>query len=172
MSKHQNFTDLIKKYFWFLLNEYGFSFIENKNTFINKKTNILISKTEWVSIRIELWLLTEPDFTKIDIHWLFENQIDRNITDKYLLEENIKYYSELLHKNAYILTDEAMFRRTLLLGLKKLFINIAIGRIPAEQLSITQYLNKLPTMDKKYYDYIKERDPNWDPTEELKKYFD
>jgi len=171
MPREQNFTELIKKYFLFLVDRYSFLFNEKQNMYSNKKIDIAISEFERTSIRIELWLRSEPNFTQIDIDWLLREQIDYNIINKNLLEENIKYYSELLHKNAYILTDEAMFRRILLLGLKKMFINIAIGRIPAERLSIAQYLNNLPSMDKQYYDYIKEKDPNWSPTEELKKHF-
>lgn len=171
MMSKKSFTSLTQEYFWFLLDEYGFVFYEKQNMFSNKKIRLYLSEFERTLLQIDIWLLTEPEFTRIDVDWLLKEKIHYDVFNKNLLEENFMYYADLIHRNAHVLINELELKSLLLLGLKRLFVNIARASIPSQQLSIIEYLNNLPSMDKKYYDYIKERDPKWDPTEELEKYF-
>lgn len=128
-----------------------------------------MSQFERISLAIDIWLLSEPEFTRTEIGWLLKDQINYMDIDKNLLEDNFIYYSNLFRKNARLSTNEMQLKALLLPALKKQFINIAKATLP--QWTTEAYLNNLPAMDKEYYDYLKDRDPNWDLGKELRMLF-
>jgi len=152
-------VELIDKYFGFLVKEYGFKRLD-ATTFDNGYIQIGIESDDPKSIAPEItfWLKSEPGFTRIELGWLLFEQIDRAKTwQSTSYEENFAYYANKFHENA----DQLIYSPNSLLlpGMKRLFINM----IKFDRLTKANYLNNMSPNARKYYQYIKKKDPKWDP---------
>lgn len=165
MNKSKNIMELTKEHFGFLVTEYGFVYNRTLNTFTNGKISIYISQIDRELPVIKLWLLSEPEFTCIEIDWLLKEYITYSDIDKNLLDKNLAYYAYLFHAHADKLIHKTI--SLLLPALKRYFINFIRGYVSAYKVSIDKYLHNLSAEDKMLFAYIKTKDPDWDPSKEL-----
>jgi len=165
MKKEQNVIALTKEYFGFLSKDFDFEYDEKSNVFSNFKISIYITSVEKVLPNIELWLLSEPEFTRIEIGWLLKDQIEYLEIDKNLLEENFEYYSKIFRMNAHILIYD--LESLLLPALKKYWVNFAKGYIKGSKTSIDKDFVNLPGWARNLLEYIKIRDAGWNPLREF-----
>lgn len=161
MKEEKSTTELAKEHFDFLIKVYGFVFDEKEVAFDNGRIRIRVKKVERIIPEITIWLKSEPEFTCIDLDWLLGEYIDYREIDKYLFEDRLKYEARLFREHA----DKLVYnlKPLLLTGLKRFFMNFAEANMMADKLTIDDFLLQMSVRDKRYYEYIKARDPNWDP---------
>lgn len=98
------FEELIKKYFWFLVMEYGFSFKEN--TFTSDELEIRFTlERKHVDIYypgITFNRAREADCPVLPFDWIL-NYLDEttDIKFKQSLDENMRYFSDLLKRYSH-----------------------------------------------------------------------
>ena len=92
-----NIENLIKKYFWFLVDEFGFTYNEGKFTSANIEITITYDRDRPT---IDIRPRREPDFTKLQIDWVvdyFKNsEFTKTLNLQFgELEENIKTFASI-----------------------------------------------------------------------------
>ena len=121
MDDDEDVVKLSKKYFWFLVTEYGFNYDEKLNAFDNGYVRYRIERIDRDIQSIEVWLKSEPKYTRIDVSWLIDKYIDRSETDRYLFEDMLSYYAGVFQKYSQELLYD--LDELLLDGLKKLIVS-------------------------------------------------
>ena len=161
---NQSFKELTEKYFSFLIIDYDFSYDENQQIYFNQQVNIFVNFANRATPRIEFWIKSEPDFTRFELEDLIAEYIAPSEIRKRAsssIEENFKYYSKIFQKYA----DKLIYGldNLVLIALKNRFILLCE---PFELTSDSFLQNILPGL-KQQYEYIKEKDKNWNPGDHL-----
>ena len=162
MNESRDIIELTKKHLGFLVTEHGFKHDENTNTLDNGYVRFRVEKIDRLEPSIEVWLKSEPKYTRIDISWIIDEHIDHEAIDKFLFEDRLAYYSKIMRKHAQQLFYD--LDSLLLYGLKKLFINTLKmnGLITKDN-----FISNIPPEIIKYFHYIKKKDRKWEPGKEL-----
>lgn len=140
---------LIKEYFWFLVDEYGFTYKDF--TFSSSVLQIQIEITTDGSWPILYFRRTEePDYMTLPFGWIMHYLTGSNLSDQIdfyakSLRENMEYFSMLLKEYG-----------------KKLFFEIDKWWIPAQKFRLKiweekYHVSPAPTFQK-IYDYIKRKE--------------
>ncbi|MBV6402465.1 MAG: hypothetical protein CNIPEHKO_02777 [Anaerolineales bacterium] len=156
MGNDASLRALTQKYFGFLVTEYAFKHDDRINAFDNGYVRYKIEQLDIVNPSIEVWLKSEPKYTRIDVSWLIDKYIDYSAINKSLFEDQLSYYASLFHAHSHELFYD--LNDLLLEGIKKLVIrNIKVGKMVTK----TNYQYHLASVSQLYY-YIKRKDPKWD----------
>lgn len=162
MNNSIDIVEVTKKHLGFLVTEYGFRHDEKANTLDNGYVRFRVEQLDILEPSIEVWLKSEPKFTRIDIGWMIEEYVDRKATDKFLFEEMLAYYSKIMREHAQELFYD--LDSLLLHGLKKLFINnLKMNKL----ITKDNFFRNIPPDIANYFYYIKKKDPKWNPGSEL-----
>ena len=162
MNPTKTISELSQKHMGFLVNEYGFQYDQKNNAFDNGYVRFRIEQLDRLEPSIEVWLKSEPKFTRIDLSWVIEEYVDRKAIDKFLFEDRLAYYANVMREHA----QELFYNldKLFLIGLKKLFIS-TLKMNPS--INKTNYSNNIPPDTANYFHYIKKKDPKWNPGREL-----
>jgi hypothetical protein len=155
-------VELTKKHFGWLASEHGFKYDEKMNAFDNGYVRYRIERMDQIQPSIEVWLKSEPKYTRMDIDFLIDEYLNYSDMDKYLFEARLEHYSKLFRKHAHELFHD--LDKLFLHGVKRLFINIISVD---KSLTRDNYLNNLLPGSTKLYNYIKKKDRKWNPGREL-----
>lgn len=150
-----DYDELIRKHFKFLEEKFGFDFDADKNFYWRDDLCIFITFELPIPV-IEFWLLTEPEFTKLNFLWFlqaYEKSSELRVDKKRYVEESFVYYANLLEKNLDVLLVNLP---NLLVPALKLFIQRSMVDY---KLSVIQLLSIKGY--KLILDYVKTKDPNW-----------
>lgn len=151
MDRVTQFRELTKKYFWFLVTDFNLYYIEKENLFTNNKVSIYISDFDRLIPNIQLWLKSEPLFTRLSLSWFVS---ERETASS--LEDNFAYYSNVFREHAPELINK--LDNLLLPALKRFYISL----FEMQNMSSEEFLKK-NFYYKQLFDYIKEKDPLWNP---------
>jgi|SRR5688572_16940126 len=162
MNESIDIIELTKKYLGFLVTEYGFRHDESTNTLDNGYVRFRVEQLDRLEPSIEVWLKSEPKYTRIEISWIIDKYIDYKAIDKFLFEDRLAYYSKIMRKNAQELFYD--LDSLLLYGLKKRFIN---NLKMNELITKDNFIRNIPPDIVKYFHYIKKKDRKWDLGKEL-----
>ena len=153
---------LSQKYFGFLVEEHNFRYDKQLNAFDNGYVRFRIEQWDSLSPSIEVWLKSEPKFTRIDLSWLLEDPIHHKAMDKLLFEDRLAYYAQLMRRRADLLFHN--IEGLLIEGLKDRFVSEIEPQVATKNLDLA---SKLPPGLEKYFHYLKQKDPKWDPSKSL-----
>lgn len=156
--QNREFRMITNKYFDFLVQKHGFIYNRDKNLYINQEMLIYVFSTNTTIPGVELYLVSEPEFTRSTIEDLLADYISRmefRERAKKSLEENFQYFSTLFLQYTKLLFVDT--EKLILLHMKRRFVWIC--RIYG--YTATDYLLRMEPEHQKYYDYIKVKEPNW-----------
>jgi hypothetical protein len=153
--------ELTNKYFGFLETDFNFVYDRYQNTYEGKTIKVIVGQYERLCPNILIWIKTEPPCTTINLDWLLEDQWDKKETDKYLLEDNFKFYSRWC-RDFVNLPIEKIYH----LLLKAVKNRLANG-IKIQRCTKYDYQSYLTAFDKDVLLYINRKDPSWDLGNEL-----
>jgi len=160
MKNEKTFQQLVEEYFGFLITDYGFSYDRSQQLYSNKHINIYVTFAHRATPRIEFRIISEPNFTQFELEDLISDYItfeEIHNGSRISIEENFSYFSRLFRRHAQKLVYE--LDSLVLIALKKRFI--LLGK-PLDLVS-DNFLQNIPQGFKQQYEYIKERDKNWNP---------
>jgi hypothetical protein len=155
-------SKLTQRHLGFLVTKYDFRYDEKTNAFDNGYVRFRIEQWDTLEPSIEVWLKSEPKYTRIDLSWIIDEYIDHKAIDKFLFEDRLAYYAKIMREHAQQLFYDV---ETLLLhGIKKRLIS-ALKVTPP--ITKNNYPTYIPSDLSKYFHYIKTKDPKWNPGSEL-----
>ena len=154
-------VELTKKHFGFLVREYGFRYDEKINAFDNGYVRYRIEKPDHINPSIEVWLKSEPKYTRVDVSWLIDEYINYSEIDTYLFEDRLAYYASLFRNHSRELFSD--LDKLLLKGIKKLVISTLKSN---RHITKDNYQYNLSSASQLYH-YVKKKDMKWDPRKYL-----
>lgn len=155
-------SKITQRHLGFLVNEYGFQYDEKTNAFDNGYVRFHVEQWDKLEPSIEVWLKSEPKYTRIDLSWIIDDFIDHQAIDKFLFEDRLTYNAKIMKEHAQQLFYD--LEMPLLKGIKKRFIS-ALKMTPS--ITKNNYPTNIPSDMLKYLHYIQTKDPKWNPGNEL-----
>lgn len=153
---------LNKQYFGFLENDYGFEY--NKGTFSTQNMEIQILATGFTagvlsSVEIYVWFKDEPNCTKISFIWIVRYYLNARLYLEDSFNSLLKNYQKLSSVFQEYALKILYHREEWLLPSMKIHFESVLKEIyrgKLESMLLTPSISEI-------YEYIKDKDPNWNP---------
>lgn len=161
MNRSNECSRLTRKYFHFLVHDYGFVYDQSQNRYTNEQISLFITCRDRLIPSVEVLCNSKPSFTRLDLAWLIFDYINYDEIDRNLLEDNFLYLSGVIDKHINLLLS--LSEQQLLEGLKKFFVYFASGFLKAHRMTKQTYFSALPEKFKSMHNFILKYDPTWEP---------